>query len=69
MHKAFASRPQDWVDIEGVILKQRGVLVWSQLWSDLAELSALKGEAAMLETLEQVITRAERVVGPFAHAR
>ena len=69
VHKAFASRPQDWVDIEGVILKQRGVLAWSQLWTDLAELSALKGEVAMLETLEQVITRAERVVGPFAHAR
>ena len=69
VHKAFASRPQDWVDIEGVVLKQRGDLAWPQLWSDLAELSALKGEPAMLETLEQVIARAERVIGPFAHAR
>ena len=28
VHKAFAARPQDWVDIEGVILKQRGQLNW-----------------------------------------
>jgi len=26
VHKAFAARPQDWVDIDGVILEQRGQL-------------------------------------------
>ena len=30
VHKAFAARPQDWVDIEGVILKQCGQLLWPQ---------------------------------------
>lgn len=69
VHKAFAARPQDWVDIEGVILKQRGVLVWTQIWSDLAVLAELKEAPELLTELDRVATRAESVVGPFPHAR
>jgi len=65
VHKAFAARPQDWVDIEGVILKQRGVLRWSQIRSELDELAALKGEPELMGELERVASRAEQVIGPF----
>ena len=67
VHKAFAARPQDWVDIEGVILQQRGRLEWRQIWSELEELAALKGEPELLETLHRTIARAEKVVGQFPH--
>jgi hypothetical protein len=69
VHKAFAARPQDWVDIEGVILKQRGVLAWPQIWSELGELAALKEAPELLVELERVARRAEAVVGPFARPR
>jgi hypothetical protein len=65
VHKAFAARPQDWVDIEGVILKQRGVLGWSQVRSELGELAALKEAPELLDELEQIADRAAQVIGPF----
>lgn len=67
VHKSFAARPQDWVDVEGVIVKQRGQLNWPQVWSELTELAALKEEPELLDTLRRTIARAERVVGPFGH--
>ena len=65
VHKAFASRPQDWVDVEGVILRQRGQLQWSQIWADLRDLAMLKEEPEILDHLERIIERAKAVVGPF----
>ncbi len=69
VHKAFAARPQDWVDIEGVILRQRGQLAWPQIWSDLGELAELKEAPELLTELERIATCAESVVGSFLHAR
>ena len=69
VHKAFAARPQDWVDIEGVILKQRGLLQWPQIWTDLGVLAELKEAPELLTELDRIATRAESVVGPFPHAR
>ena len=69
VHKAFAARPQDWVDIEGVILKQRGQLAWPQIWSDLAELAELKEAPELLTELERIATRAESIVGAFPHGQ
>ncbi len=69
VHKAFAARPQDWVDIEGVILKQRGQLLWTQIWSELAVLAEPKEAPELLSELDRVATRAESVVGPFPHTR
>ncbi len=68
VHKAFAARPQDWVDIEGVILKQRGVLQWDQIWADLGVLAELKEAPELLTELDRIATRVETVVGPFSHA-
>lgn len=69
VHKAFAGRPQDWVDIEGVLVRQQGKLVWPQLWADLAELAELKEAPEILEELERVARRAEAVVGAFPRPR
>lgn len=69
VHKSFAGRPQDWVDVEGVILKQRGALDWPQLWADLTELAALKGEPELLTTLESIAHRTEAVIGAFSRPR
>lgn len=69
VHKAFAARPQDWVDIEGVILKQRGELQWRQIWSDLEELAGLKEAPELLPELEHIASRVASVIGPFPHAR
>jgi len=66
VHKAFAARPQDWVDIEGVLVRQRGVLEWPRLWADLTDLAALKEAPELVKELERVARRAEDVVGPFA---
>lgn len=69
VHKAFAGRPQDWVDIEGVLIRQQGALAWPQLWRDLAELAELKGEPELLDELERICRRAESVIGEFARPR
>lgn len=69
VHKAFAARPQDWVDIEGVILKQCGRLQWAQIWSDLTVLAELKEAPELLTELGRIAVRAESVVGPFPHKR
>ncbi|MEO5824866.1 MAG: nucleotidyl transferase AbiEii/AbiGii toxin family protein [Gemmatimonadales bacterium] len=69
VHKAFAARPQDWVDVEGVILRQRGVLMWPQIWTDLEALALLKEEPELLAELERIVVRAEQVIGPFAWER
>ena len=69
VHKAFAARPQDWVDVEGVILKQRGQLEWPQIWSDLAELADLKEAPELVDDLERIAQRTESVIGPFPRGR
>ena len=69
VHKAFAARPQDWVDVEGILVRQEGRLEWPQIWRDLTELAALKEAPELVSELERVARRAEAVVGPFARPR
>ena len=49
--KAFASRPQDWIDIESVVIRQRRTLDWKQVFEELEPLVALR---EMPETLDRV---------------
>jgi len=45
--KAFADRPKDWMDIEGIIVRQSQDLDWPYVRAELAPLAAL-GEAPEL---------------------
>lgn len=57
------------MDVEGVILKQRGQLEWPQIWSDLAELADLKEAPELVDDLERIAQRTESVIGPFPRGR
>jgi hypothetical protein len=52
--KAFAARPQDWIDIEGVVARQRGKLDWSYVEANLAPLVELKGAPDILARLREI---------------
>lgn len=65
VHKAFAARPQDWVDVEGVVTKQRGALKWPQIRSELEELAQLKGEPELVGQLLRIADRVAEVIGEF----
>ncbi len=49
--KAFASRPKDWVDLEGILIRQEGFLDWEYVESQLQPLVALKEEPEILARL------------------
>lgn len=49
--KAFAERGQDWVDVEGVIIRQ-DKLDWAMIWSKLEPLCQLKNRYEILEKLQ-----------------
>ena len=58
--KAFAGRERDWLDIEGVALRQRGRLDESLIWAEIGPLLALKEEPEAAERLRTVLDRARR---------
>jgi hypothetical protein len=49
--EAFASRPKDWMDVDGVIVRQAGRLDWSYVERQLAPLAALKEEPELMDAL------------------
>jgi hypothetical protein len=51
--KAFASRGQDWVDVERIIVRQAGRLDWAYIREHLSPLAELKGAPEILKQLEQ----------------
>lgn len=51
--KAFAARPRDWLDIEGVIVRQTGKLDWGFIFRQLGPLAELKEEPGILAELEK----------------
>src|SRR4030095_624188 len=51
--KAFAARGQDWVDIEGIITRQRGALDWVQILAELGPLAELKEKPEILQELDR----------------
>ncbi len=42
VYKAFAGRPQDWIDVEGILVRQEGKLDWGTLIDELTPLCELK---------------------------
>jgi len=53
--KAFADPPQDWLDIEGIVVKSGRLIDWTQVRRELSALLELKGDSAALERLERLI--------------
>ena len=49
--KAFAARERDWVDVEGVIVRQAGALDWTYVDAQLRPLAALKDAPEILTEL------------------
>jgi len=59
--KAFASRPQDWLDVEKVIIRQGTRLDRSLIVEELKPLVELKEEPEILEQVERLFDRNERL--------
>ena len=54
--KAFAARPQDWIDLEGILIRQSSALDWPYVYSNLEPLAAVKEQPELvpqLRTLER----------------
>jgi hypothetical protein len=58
--KAFADRPRDWVDVEGIIIRQAGQLDWEYLVAQLAPLAELKESPDILRRLADRRGQCER---------
>jgi hypothetical protein len=69
VHKSFAARPQDWADVEGVLIRQRGALDWPQVWADLVELAGYKGEPGLVDQLDAIALRVEKTIGAYHRPR
>lgn len=52
--KAFASRPQDWLDVESVAVRQHRVLDWKLVFEELEPLSAVRDVPGLLDRLRQL---------------
>ena len=52
--KAFASRPQDWIDIEAVVLRRQRMLDWKLVVDELEPLVALRETPEVLDRLRRL---------------
>jgi hypothetical protein len=52
--KAFAGRPQDWIDVEGIIVRQGSALDWKQILEELGPLCELKESPETVDRLIQL---------------
>jgi hypothetical protein len=58
--KAFAARAKDWLDVEGIIIRQAGKLDWAYIRSQLQPLVELKEAPEILNELERRRVEFER---------
>ena len=58
--KAFAGRPQDWIDIESVLVRQRRSLDWRLILGELKPLLELRATPQSLERLRQLRSKIEK---------
>lgn len=57
VHKAFASRDKDWMDIKGVLIRQGATLNAPQIFEELRPLVLLKGDDGILPRLEALMRK------------
>jgi len=55
--KAFAGRDKDWLDIDGIVLRQGRALDTDAILDELAPLLDLKGTTEDLGRLERILSR------------
>jgi len=58
--KAFAARPKDWLDVEGIIIRQTGKLDWAYIRRQLQPLAELKAQPEIMDELERRRVGCER---------
>lgn len=58
--KAFADRPKDWVDVEGILIRQSATLDWHYVRSQLAPLAELKEQPELVDRLDTLRRSLER---------
>jgi hypothetical protein len=58
--KAFAARPKDWLDVEGIIIRQTGRLDWTYIRRHLRPLAELKEAPGIMDELERRRVDCER---------
>jgi len=58
--KAFADRPKDWVDVEGILIRQSPTMDWDYVRIHLAQLAELKEQPELVDRLEQLRRSIER---------
>ena len=51
--KAFADRPTDWLDIDGILIRQSAALDWDYVHAQLAPLAELKEAPELVDKLDQ----------------
>jgi hypothetical protein len=52
--KAFASRPQDWIDVESIAIRQQQKLDWKLVFEELEPLAAVRDVPGLLDRLRQL---------------
>lgn len=52
--KAFAGRPQDWLDLESVAVRQRRALDWNLVFTEFEPLAAVREVPGLLHRLQQL---------------
>lgn len=57
--KVFADRPKDWIDVEGIIIRQSPRLDWAYVHEQLAPLAELKENPELVQTLDRLRERLE----------
>jgi predicted nucleotidyltransferase len=56
VYKAFANRPLDWIDIDGIVAKQtKSKLDWKYVFTELTPLAELKEEPEIISKLRALI--------------
>jgi hypothetical protein len=55
VYKAFADRPRDWIDVEGILLRQQGCLNLELVFYELTPLSEAKESPEILHKLRSMI--------------
>jgi hypothetical protein len=63
VHKAFAARDQDWIDIRGVLIRSRTFVDWKTVLDELTPLVELKEEPEILNRLNSLYRSTAQVIG------